>query len=125
MISWCICDSVFIRELPILKLTLVLSMAGTVVLSIAYGIEVRPDHDPYVDIGERALHAMAAAGNAGAYLVDTFPIRTSKCAPLYDLLFEVKQWDTSQNGFLVLHFRVKHKNGVNRPWPWPNFHSNS
>jgi hypothetical protein len=80
MISWRTCDSAFIRELLILKLTLVLSMAGMVILSIAYGIEVQPDHDPYIDIGERSLHAMAAAGNAAAYLVDTFPLRTSKCA---------------------------------------------
>ena len=50
-------------------------MAGMVILYTAYGIEVRPKNDPYVDIGEKALHAMAEAGNTPAYLVDTIPIR--------------------------------------------------
>ena len=52
-------------------------MTGASILSSTYGIEIQRENDPYVDIGERALHAIACAGNAGAYLVDTFPIRTS------------------------------------------------
>ncbi|KAJ6626137.1 cytochrome P450 [Mycena sp. CBHHK59/15] len=49
-------------------------MAGMVILSTTYGIDVLPENDPYVDISEKALHAMACAGDSGAYLVDSFPI---------------------------------------------------
>lgn len=49
-------------------------MAATIILSTAYGIEVQLENDPYVDIAEKSLHAMACAGNPGAYLVDSLPI---------------------------------------------------
>ncbi|KAJ7166879.1 cytochrome P450 [Mycena filopes] len=48
-------------------------MAGMVILSTAYGIEVQPEDDPYIAISEKALSAMAAAGNRGTFLVDSFP----------------------------------------------------
>ncbi|KAJ7486676.1 cytochrome P450 [Mycena latifolia] len=48
-------------------------MAGMVILSTAYGIDVQPEDDPHVDISEKALHAMACAGNRGSYLVDSLP----------------------------------------------------
>jgi hypothetical protein len=49
-------------------------MAGTTILSITYGIEVQPENDPFVEIAEESLHAMACTANAGSYLVDQFPI---------------------------------------------------
>ncbi|KAJ7123980.1 cytochrome P450 [Mycena crocata] len=49
-------------------------MAGDVILSTVYGIDERPENDPYLDIAEKALHAMAATANSGAWLVDTFPL---------------------------------------------------
>jgi hypothetical protein len=52
------------------------SMAGMIILYTAYGIEVKSEDDPYVDIGEKSLHAMAEAGNSPAYVVDIIPIRT-------------------------------------------------
>ncbi|KAF8143554.1 cytochrome P450 [Mycena galopus ATCC 62051] len=48
-------------------------MAGTVILSTAYGIDVQPENDPYIEIAERALYALARAGRRGAYLVDSLP----------------------------------------------------
>ncbi|KAJ7167251.1 cytochrome P450 [Mycena crocata] len=49
-------------------------MAGMVILSTAYGIDVRPENDPHIDVSEAALHAMACAGNPGSFLVDSFPL---------------------------------------------------
>ncbi|KAJ7486669.1 cytochrome P450 [Mycena latifolia] len=49
-------------------------MAGMVILSTAYGIDVQPEDDPYIDISEKALHAMACTGNRGSYLVDSLPL---------------------------------------------------
>ena len=50
-------------------------MAGSLILGVAYGIDVQPKDDPYIATAETALHAMSMAGNAGAYLVDSIPIR--------------------------------------------------
>ena len=54
-------------------------MAGSLILGVAYGIDVQPKNDPYIATAETALHAMSMAGNAGAYLVDYIPLR--ECLP--------------------------------------------
>ncbi|KAF7336329.1 Cytochrome p450 [Mycena venus] len=48
-------------------------MAGMVILSTAYGINVQPEDDPYVDISEKAMVGLAATVNRGSYLVDSLP----------------------------------------------------
>ncbi|TDL23203.1 cytochrome P450 [Rickenella mellea] len=47
--------------------------AGALILRVAYGIKVASENDPSIHTAEEALKAMAATGNAGAYLVDTIP----------------------------------------------------
>ncbi|KAF7789958.1 hypothetical protein EIP86_000906 [Pleurotus ostreatoroseus] len=47
--------------------------AGAVIMAIAYGIDVLPKDDPYVDIAERALVTLNATCNTGSYLVDYLP----------------------------------------------------
>ncbi|CAK5282550.1 unnamed protein product [Mycena citricolor] len=49
-------------------------MAAMVILTTAYGIDVKPQDDPHVDISTEALHVMALTGNRGSYLVDFLPI---------------------------------------------------
>ncbi|KAJ7214442.1 cytochrome P450 [Mycena pura] len=49
-------------------------MAGMVILSTAYGINIQPEDDPHIAISETALHAMACTGNRGSFWVDSFPI---------------------------------------------------
>ncbi|KAF5333993.1 hypothetical protein D9758_017527 [Tetrapyrgos nigripes] len=49
-------------------------MAGNTILSIAYGIEVQPENDPFINIAEKALHAAALTVNSGSYLVDQLPV---------------------------------------------------
>ncbi|KAK7044456.1 cytochrome p450 [Favolaschia claudopus] len=48
-------------------------MAAMVILSTAYGIDVLAENDPYVEISEKALQAMAATGNPRSYLVNSLP----------------------------------------------------
>ncbi|KAJ7745595.1 cytochrome P450 [Mycena maculata] len=48
-------------------------MAGMVILSTTYGIDVEPEDDPYIDISEMAVHAMSCTINGGSYLVDSLP----------------------------------------------------
>ncbi|KAJ7080694.1 cytochrome P450 [Mycena epipterygia] len=49
-------------------------MAGEVIMSVAYGINVLPSNDPYVTLAHKAVHTFAIATVPGLYLVDTLPI---------------------------------------------------
>lgn len=46
-------------------------MTGQVMLSVAYGIDVRPEGDPYVEETENALRALTLGSQKGAALFDT------------------------------------------------------
>ena len=50
-------------------------MAASVILSIAYGIDVQSADDPFVLTAEKALETVAIAGHPGSFLIDTFPLR--------------------------------------------------
>ena len=50
-------------------------MAGQVILSVAYGIDVRPEGDPFVEDGENMLKAMTFASTKEASLFDTITWR--------------------------------------------------
>ena len=49
--------------------------AGSIILMLAYGYEVRDGEDPYVSIVEKAMSEVSNAATPGAFLVDFFPIR--------------------------------------------------
>ncbi|KAJ6592331.1 hypothetical protein B0H19DRAFT_906515, partial [Mycena capillaripes] len=49
-------------------------MAGMVILSTSYGIDIQPENDPHIDISEKALEAMARATLRGNFMVDALPI---------------------------------------------------
>lgn len=42
-------------------------------MDIAYGIDIRPDGDPYVDAAVKALAALSTAAVPGKYWVDIIP----------------------------------------------------
>ncbi|TFK69858.1 cytochrome P450 [Pluteus cervinus] len=48
-------------------------MTALFVVSMAYGIDIKPRGDPYVAIVERANACFSRAGNFGSYFVDFFP----------------------------------------------------
>lgn len=50
------------------------SMAGSNILSTAYGIEVLPSSDPYVAVAEDALDSIAKVAVPGAFLVESIPL---------------------------------------------------
>ncbi|KAJ3512407.1 hypothetical protein NLJ89_g3545 [Agrocybe chaxingu] len=49
-------------------------MAGETIISIAYGLDVQPKNDPYVEIAEKGVHPLLEAGVPGAFLVDSLPV---------------------------------------------------
>jgi hypothetical protein len=53
-------------------------MAGMVILSTSYGIHIKPENDPHIDISEKALEAMARAALRGNFMVDALPM----CVPV-------------------------------------------
>ena len=48
-------------------------MAGQIILSIAYGIDVLPENDPYVADAESVLRAFGIATTREALLLDSIP----------------------------------------------------
>ena len=44
-------------------------------MQVSYGIKIQDSDDSYVDIAEKVMGSIAVAGNPGAFLVDTIPIR--------------------------------------------------
>jgi len=48
-------------------------MAGTVIMSVAYGIETKEVDDPFIKISEDGVQPVLAAVIPGTYLVDVIP----------------------------------------------------
>jgi hypothetical protein len=48
-------------------------MAGEVIMSITYGISVKPSNDPYITTAEEGNNAVLSAIVPGAFLVDFIP----------------------------------------------------
>ncbi|KAJ7142235.1 cytochrome P450 [Mycena epipterygia] len=49
-------------------------MAGEVIISVAYGINVLPVKDPYISLAEEAVHSGGQAVTPGRFLVDAIPV---------------------------------------------------
>lgn len=67
-------------------------MAGSTIISIAYGIEVQDASDPYLATAEHVMEAVNATFTPGAYLVDMLPFCELKRMYLciFVLTFRVK-----------------------------------
>ena len=50
------------------------SLAAMAIMSIAYDIDVKSLHDPYVLTAEAAVKPITETTNAGSYLVDVLPV---------------------------------------------------
>ncbi|KAJ7167250.1 cytochrome P450 [Mycena crocata] len=48
--------------------------ASEIIMSVAYGIEVLPTDDPYVELAHKAVRTLSEAGVPGKYLVDSLPL---------------------------------------------------
>ncbi|KAJ7032278.1 cytochrome P450 [Mycena alexandri] len=49
-------------------------MAGETIMSLTYGIDVLPAHDPYISLAEEAVNSAAVATIPGKFLVDSIPM---------------------------------------------------
>ncbi|KAJ7256294.1 cytochrome P450 [Mycena rebaudengoi] len=48
-------------------------LAGELIISITYGIDVLPSNDPYISLAEKAMHGLSVAIAPGRFLVDSMP----------------------------------------------------
>jgi hypothetical protein len=44
-------------------------MAGELIMSLAYGIDILPSDDPYLKLAVESMHAMSIGGTPGKFLV--------------------------------------------------------
>ena len=44
-------------------------MAGEVIMSVTYGIDVLPEKDPYIELAKNAVHTLVTASVPGRFLV--------------------------------------------------------
>ncbi|KAK0234561.1 cytochrome P450 [Armillaria nabsnona] len=65
-------------------------LAGSTILSIAYGLEVLPENDPYILAAEAGLCSLAKAAAPGAFLVDSIPLL--KYIPGATFKRKAKEW---------------------------------
>ena len=63
-------------------------MAGQIIMSIAYGIDVLPENDPYVADAEKVLHAIAIGTTKEALLLDSIP-----WCIYYQLIWHPGNWE--------------------------------
>ncbi|KAJ7800174.1 cytochrome P450 [Mycena olivaceomarginata] len=48
-------------------------LVGGLIMSIAYGIDVLPANDPYLELTHESMHGLSIAATPGKYLVDAIP----------------------------------------------------
>jgi len=58
----------------ILGLTALNSLAGSFILDIAYGLNIKSKGDRYIVQAERAMEAMASSATGSRYMIDYFPV---------------------------------------------------
>ncbi|KAJ7509664.1 cytochrome P450 [Mycena galericulata] len=81
-------------------------MAGEIIMSVAYGIDVLPSNDPFVTLAHKAVHTFAIAYVPGLYLVDTFPIlkHVPSWFPGAGFKRKAQEWRKLSQGMLELPF---------------------
>ena len=50
------------------------SLFAALITDVAYGIQIKEENDPYIEILEEAMNAVGEAAVPGRYLVEIFPI---------------------------------------------------
>ncbi|KAJ7625701.1 cytochrome P450 [Roridomyces roridus] len=81
-------------------------MAGELIISFTYGIDVQPTNDPYVTLAHRAIHTLVTAAVPGLYLVDSFPIlkHIPTWFPGAGFKRQAREWRKLSRGMMELPF---------------------
>jgi hypothetical protein len=100
--------------------------AGAIILRISHGYEVKENHDPFVDLADRAVDQFSKSTATGAFLVDVIPARRSSSLPDNEAvhLISVIQSLTFPIGSLVRTSRSRQRNGGRPSRRWFTDHTN-
>ncbi|TFK35243.1 cytochrome P450 [Crucibulum laeve] len=93
---------------------------GGIVLSIAYGIDIKPSDDPYISLAEQAIAGVIECSVPGAFLVDFIPALryVPEWVPGAGFKTKAKRWRGLQERFHDEPFEVtkdRWANGIARP----------
>ncbi|KIJ44607.1 hypothetical protein M422DRAFT_251892 [Sphaerobolus stellatus SS14] len=80
-------------------------------IEIAYGIEIQPEKDPYVETAQEVVHSIIEAGTPGKFLVDIWPWMKYIPAWVPGAGFQrkVARWRQCRNDLLELPFEASKK----------------
>ncbi|KAF9457689.1 cytochrome P450 [Collybia nuda] len=90
-------------------------MAGETIMSIAYGIDVKPKDDPYIATAEQGVHPLVAAAVPGAFLVDVIPALkyVPEWIPFAGFQRKAKEWKKLALRMINVPFEAAKKNIAN------------
>ncbi|KAJ6565505.1 cytochrome P450 [Mycena vulgaris] len=101
-------------------------MAGEIIMSVTYGIDVLPSDDPYVTLAHKAVRTFSIASVPGVYLVNTFPIlkHIPRWFPGAGFKRQAEEWLKLSRGMLELPF-AETKRQMDSGTAPPSFTANS
>ncbi|KAF8661202.1 hypothetical protein AX16_001482 [Volvariella volvacea WC 439] len=87
-------------------------LASELILSMAYGLKIKPDGDPLVDLPEKAQRGMAEAIIPGKWLVDAYPWLTyvPSWMPFAGFQRKAKEWKQDTVNLVELPYQQAKKN---------------
>ncbi|EAU86764.1 cytochrome P450 [Coprinopsis cinerea okayama7 len=99
-------------------------MVGAITITMAYGLDIRPSNDPYIEIAEQALIGLAAGAAPGAFLVDSLPFLKHVPAwfPGADFKRKAAEWRSWTRKMVEVPFRDAQK-AINSGKAIPSFTS--
>lgn len=91
-------------------------MAGETIMSVAYGLEVKPKDDPYIRTAEQGVHPLVAAAVPGAFLVDVLPILkyVPEWMPGAGFQTKAREWKKLARAMVEVPFTAAKRNLVRR-----------
>ncbi len=90
------------------------STVGGLTLSLAYGIDIEAENDPYIAMAEKAGETFTAAAEPGAFLVEVLPGLQYVPAWVPGMSWKrgVRAWRETQENFRELPFKATLKDMV-------------
>ncbi|KAK7451737.1 hypothetical protein VKT23_012417 [Stygiomarasmius scandens] len=111
---------------PVDMIAEVKQMTGSIILSVAYGIEVLSENDPYIAAADAALDTFCIAARPGSFLVDAIPWLkyVPEWMPGAEFKRKAKEWRKLARKMIEMPFETAKKNYLANNYS-PSFVSNA
>ncbi|KAJ3533643.1 hypothetical protein NMY22_g7252 [Coprinellus aureogranulatus] len=86
-------------------------IVGALSIDIAYDLDIKLVNDPYVELADKAIQAVAAAAAPGAFLVDSFPLlkHVPSCFPGAGFKRKAEKWRIAAAAMVEVPFHDAEK----------------